>query len=418
MKKILFVINDMNIGGPQKSLLGLLDNIDYSMFDVSVLALKPDGILQKYYNKNVKMLQAHPLITAATLPISNTLKHLLVFLRYKKFKLFFGAIWTIIKYYVFKNNMNQGRQEFWLKYHNQLPTLDDEFDISFGVMAGLTTYFVVDCVKSSYKYHWIRSDYRVLKLNKTIENLYFQKVDGALAVSDQCAKIFIEEFSFMNHKVKVFYNLIPLNYYRRLAFDDTLMPVSNKQFNLLTVCRLDPLKGIEMAIDACDILVKRGVNIKWYILGGGKEKKAIEAIIQKKDLKDNFILLGFQLNTLAFIERCDIFVHPSRTEGKSNAVDEAKYMGKPIVVTNYETVSEQVTDGKTGIICGMNGNEIADSIEKLIADVELRKYLSQNCKNHLDNNYSITNYFYDLCDSDKENIYPDSNKIGIYEEDC
>ncbi|RCW77368.1 glycosyltransferase [Saliterribacillus persicus] len=392
MKKILFVLNNTNIGGPQKSLLAILDNIDYSKFDVSLLVLNSKGILQKYINPKTKVLTTDPLITAATIPVNQTVKYLGILLKNGNVRMCLSAIFSIIKHLTLRTNMNQERQKFWMKYHSQLPVLTDKYDMAFGVSAGLTTYFVVDCVSANRKFHWVRSDYRILGLSKEIEEKYFRQVDGSLAVSQQCADIFINEFPFMRGKLNVLYNYIPLTYYDNIGYDASLMPNDQAYKTILTVCRLDPLKGIDMAIDACEKLISKGKRIKWYILGGGQEKTNIESMIKNRGLEDSFILLGFQSNTLAYIQQCDIFVHPSRTEGKSNAVDEAKYVGKPIIVTNYDTVKEQIENEVTGLVCSMSGQDIAEAIEKLLDDDTLCAKLSDNCKDHMDNAYNLNDY--------------------------
>ena len=379
--KLLFVISNINIGGPQKSLLALLDKIDYSKFDIYVYVINPGGLLKKYYNRNVKFLEVDDLVTAATIPSDSTIRHLKTFIKRRKYKMFFGALRALLNHLIFRKNMNQERQRFWVKYKDALPRLDGDYDLAFGIL-GLSTYFVVDIVEAGKKFHWIRSDTRILNRNTKIDANYYKKLDGSLSVSLKCAEIFIEMYPFMKDKVEVFYNHIPISFYNSLDYDENIMQTDDNEIKLITVTRLDPLKGIEMAIDACDILIKKGYKIKWFILGDGKFRSEIEKMIEAKGIRNSFILLGFQLNTLSFINDADIFVHPSRTEGKSNAVDEAKYVGKPIVVTNYDTVGEQIEDGITGLICGMSGEEIANEIEKIIDNNDLRKKLVENCKCH------------------------------------
>ena len=84
-KKLLFVIDNLNIGGPQKSLLALLDKIDYSLFDVSVVSLHGEGTLSKYYNEKVKFVKPDDLLIAMMLPKNRVVWSLGVFL--KRFKI-------------------------------------------------------------------------------------------------------------------------------------------------------------------------------------------------------------------------------------------------------------------------------------------------------------------------------------------
>ncbi|MGP9043565.1 glycosyltransferase [Cytobacillus kochii] len=390
--KLLFVISNINIGGPQKSLLALLDKIDYNLFDVYVYVMKPGGVLKDYYNSNVNFLWTDDLITATTIPSENTIRHLKTFLKKGKIKMFFGALGALFNHIFFQKNMNQERQKFWKKNKDALPRLDGKYDLTFGIL-GLSTYFMIDLVESGKKFHWIRSDTRILNRDIEIDASYYKKLDGSLSVSMECAEIFVEMYPFMKDKVDVFYNHIPISFYNSLEYDGNIIRTYDKKIKLITVTRLDPLKGIEMAIEACSILIEKGLKIKWFILGDGKFRNEIERMIDEKGIKDSFILLGFQLNTLSFINDADIFVHPSRTEGKSNAVDEAKFVGKPIVVTNYDTVCEQIEDGVTGLICGMSGKEIANSIETILKDNNLKKNLVKNCIESQDGTLDITKFF-------------------------
>jgi glycosyltransferase involved in cell wall biosynthesis len=396
--KLLFLISNLNIGGPQKSLLALLDKIDFKLFDVYVYGIKPGGYIKDYYNSNVNFLEVDDLIIASTIPSENTIKHLSTFIKKGRFNMFFGALKAIFNNVILRKNMNQQRQKFWEKYNNTLPRIDGHYDLAFGIL-GLSTYLVVDLVQSGKKFHWIRSDTRILKRDINIDASYYKKLDGCLSVSSECAEIFIKMYPFMEDKIKVFYNHIPVSFYKSLDYNNSLMKTNDKETKLITVTRLDPLKGIEMAIEACSILINRGYKIKWFVLGDGNFRKEIEKMIEDKGLKSSFILLGFQLNTLSFINDADIFVHPSRTEGKSNAVDEAKYAGKPIVVTNYDTVKEQIEDKVTGLICGMSGQEIAASVEKILVNEDIAIKLATNCKNQEDGSEEITSFFTDLVKS-------------------
>ncbi|MEK0089852.1 glycosyltransferase [Tetragenococcus halophilus] len=394
-KKLLFVISNLNIGGPQKSLLALLDNIDYDIFDVDVCVLRPDGELASFFNKNVNFIDVSELLTAATLPSENIVYWLKVLLKQGQYRMFSDAIISIARHIFLKRNMNQERQKFWRKHANQLPKFSKEYDLSFGIL-GLSTYVIVDLVSSMKKFHWVRSDVRILNRNTEIDGEYYNFLTGALAVSKKCGEIFENMYPHMRNKTKVFYNYIPEKFYNNISFDSSLIEKNNDETTILTVTRLDPLKGIELAIEACRILVDDGINIKWYVLGNGKYRKKVEELIKEKGLQNKFILLGFQLNTLEFIKNVDIFVHPSRTEGKSNAVDEAKFVGKPIVVTNYDTVSEQIEDKTTGLIADMTGKSIALALERLIDDKELQLFLAKNCLNSKDASEQVTEDFLKL----------------------
>ena len=394
-KNILFVISNLNIGGPQKSLLALTDILDYNKFNVDILSIKPNGTLKDYFNKNINFLEPQMLLESITIPTDSIGKTIIYLIKKAKLLIFTDIVFSIIKHIFIKKNMNQERQKIWKKYKNNLPKLSKKYDAAFGIL-GMSTYVVSDIVSADNKYHWIRSDARILNRNQDIDEEYFKKMTGFLAVSYETAKIFEELYPFSKHNMNVMYNYIPINYYNKMSYDDELLKSSNEYTKLLTISRLDPLKGLDFAIEACKILIDKGYKIKWYILGDGKYRYEIENLIDKNNLTDFFILLGFQKNTLAFINDADIVVHPSRTEGKSNAVDEAKYVGKPIVATRYDTVAEQIKENQTGLISELNGVSLADKIELLLNDSILQNKLIENCLNEQQHEEDPNEFFLNL----------------------
>ena len=133
-----------------------------------------------------------------------------------------------------------------------------------------------------------------------------------------------------------------------------------------------------MAVEACNILKKNNFSIKWYIVGDGTERKKLEEKIDKYGLKDTFYILGFKENPYAYLAQGDIYVQPSRFEGKSIAIDEAKIMNMPIVLTNFNTAKYQIDNNKTGVIVDMNAQSLAYGIEKLITNTKLKENLINN----------------------------------------
>ena len=109
--------------------------------------------------------------------------------------------------------------------------------------------------------------------------------------------------------------------------------------------------------------------------GGETEKQ-----ISENNLQNIFILLGEKSEPYPYMGQCDIYVQPSLYEGKSIAIDEAKCLCRPIVVTNFSTVHDQITDGVNGLICRMDKTDMADKIELLIDSKEERKKLIENLK--------------------------------------
>ncbi|GAE31352.1 glycosyltransferase [Halalkalibacter hemicellulosilyticus] len=380
-KSLLFVINNFNIGGPQKSLLALLHELDFKKYDVDLLILQEGGKLVEFLPSEVSLVNPHKKHRYAILSKKHISRYILEMCRSLDIKFLYNTLKSII-FGVYKRNMTESKQKFWQRNKEVLPKLEKYYDIAFGVSSGHSLYFIIDCVNAKRKINWIRTDYRVLKRNKKIDSEYISKAEMSLSVSEQCKDIFIDEFKEINPKVEVIYNLLPVNLYNTLPADTTLMKKElQNQINLLTICRLDPHKGLDIAIKCCKILLEEGLNIKWFVLGEGSYKTKVEEMIEEFNLQGSFILLGSHLNTMKYINESDIFVHPSRFEGKSNVVDEAKYLCKPIVVTNYNTATEQINNMGNGIITEIDEGSLAKGILSIIQDKSLENKFIQNLKN-------------------------------------
>lgn len=397
-KRVLFVLSELDLGGPQKSLLALFERIDFDQLDVYVYLIQPGGSLVPYLDDRVHLLASNELISAVALPSRGTLNALTTLLKHRRFGIFFAGVRAILKYLMFRTNMNQERQAIWRDHHDELPKIDGEYDLVFGIQ-GLASYCAVDCVSAAKRFHWIRSDARVLRRDELIDGEYYRLMDGALSVSQTSAEIFEQLYPFMRGRVTVFHNHIPVQLYDELPADLSMMKCPKGCVRILTVCRLDPLKGLDLAVAACRLLVRAGLSVRWFVLGDGVMREQIERMIQDANLDGIFVLLGFELNTMAFIEQCDVFVHPSRTEGKANVVDEAKFAGKPVVATDYDTVGDQIEDGVTGIICAMDAEAIAESISRLVNSPELAERIAHNSMGHEDGIADVTGFLVDLCEA-------------------
>jgi len=371
-KKILFVINNFDIGGPQKSLLSLLYRMDLNLYEVSLLILNGRGSLNEYLPEQVKIIEPNPLISYSLLPPKGFFKNTIKKMFSLDYSFALHAIPSVIKGLINKD-MTKEKQRFWIKMKHSLPRLDMEFDVAIGVSGGHSMMYITDCVDSKKKIGWIRSDYRVLNRDHNIDKAYFKEMSEIISVSKICRDIFINIFPEALTKVKVMYNVLPFNMYKNIPADTSLIKNEPGVVKLLTICRLDPNKGLDLAIGALEILLGKNRNVKWYVLGDGSYKKELERIIQEKGLENHLLLLGFQINTAEFIKRADIIVHPSRFEGKSNVIDEAKFLLKPIVATNYETVNEQIENGETGLISEMNSESLAICVEKMINGKKLKE---------------------------------------------
>ena len=159
---------------------------------------------------------------------------------------------------------------------------------------------------------------------------------------------------------------------------------------LLSIGRLTKLKGFNLAIEAAKLLKEKGIKFKWFILGDGELQSELEKQIEKLNVSDCVELLGVRNNPYPYIKNATIIVQTSMYEGKSMVLDEAKILNKPIVVTRYDTVSDQISDDE-GLIVDMNGDAIATGIEQMIQRRE--HYIQFLSKNEYGNQKLINEYY-------------------------
>ena len=131
-------------------------------------------------------------------------------------------------------------------------------------------------------------------------------------------------------------------------------------------------------------LLKNFPDLKWYIIGYGnptEEKKILDGI-DKAGVKDSVVLLGKQTNPYPFIKECDVYVQPSRYEGKSITVREAQILCKPVIVTAYPTAPSQIQDGVDGVIVPLDielcVNAMTSFLKNKENQAEIVNYLSMH----------------------------------------
>lgn len=373
-KTILIAASNFNVGGVQKSLLSLLQSINYTKYDVDLLLLKYEGVLLDYIPKQVNVITPPDYYKWIFIPkneIYNALQKSLGF-NLNVFRLMYCIF---IGFY--KRNMGQARQLLWKLCKHTLPNIAKEYDVAIDYTGGFKG-ILSDKINAKKKVTWIHSDYRVFKKDKMLDNEYFSKFDHIVSVSQTCHDIFNIEFPQYTDKHYVVPNIIIKSYIQQLSEEKFDLDVGFKGLKIIDVTRLDPNKGLDIAVQTCKKLIESGYNIKWYILGDGPEEKKIKELIRLNNLDDRFILLGLKDNPYPYIKSADIFVHCSLFEGRSVAIDEAMLLAKPIIVTDYPTAKDQITNGETGLICKATINDIYDTIKLLIENKQLRNEMIKN----------------------------------------
>jgi glycosyltransferase involved in cell wall biosynthesis len=371
-KKLLFVINNLNAGGAEKALVSLLQTLDYSRFDVDLYLFRAEGIFMADIPAEVRVLETPKLYPLFDMPIAKALQ-------YSLSRLNFRLAWLRLRFgLVHKSGKRRSLvdQYSWPFLSGALPKLAGHYDAAISGLEKRPNYFIIEKVSAKVKIGMIQNDYDSLGMDPDFDRPYFEKFDRIFTVSEQCEAILKMRFPSIREKFGVMYNIVSPAAVRRLS----LQPAGfeKKGIMLVSIGRLNVQKGFDLAIEACRLLLDQGFDLYWHILGEGEERPALEEKIAALGLQGRFILEGVRKNPFPYVKMADIYVQPSRFEGKSVAIDEVKILGKPIVVTDFPSVLDQIENGKNGIITAFAPQALADGIARVLRNPDLAEHLAKN----------------------------------------
>lgn len=377
MKKVLIVSHAMELGGAERALLGILEKIDTDIYDVDLFLLRHEGELLNLIPEGINLLPVIPEYTVLARPMIEVLRegHILLTAArlYGKFKTY-----LFNRKDMANNNEDYVALEYSHKYTKKfMPEIQPDVEYDLAISFLTPHYFVTEKVSAKCKLAWIHTDYSNAKIDVNSELKMWDAYTHIVSISEDVTNSFLSVFPSLKSKIILIENILPEILIRKQAE----MPVSEKfdfnKINLLSIGRFSYPKNFDNIPDICKQIVERNKNIQWYIMGYGNEEALIRQKIIEAGMQDNVIILGKKENPYPYIKMCDIYVQPSRYEGKCIAVREAQMLGKPVVITDYETSSSQLEDGTDGIVVPMDNNNCAAGLIKVIKNKELQEKLKE-----------------------------------------
>lgn len=377
MRDVLISSYDMEVGGVERSLASMLDNFDYESNDVDLMLFRHQGEFMNLISNRVRLLDEIEAYSTFRKPIRNIASEKQYGLALSRLlSKFHTAMATRILKLAEPGYYQM--QLMWRYALPFLPRIDKRYDVAISYL--WPHDFVAERVKASKKIAWIHTDYSKIETNEKLDFRIWNKFDDIIAVSEDCRSSFLQKYGALENKVKVIENITSPEFIRKMSAESVENPMKvDKRLKLLTVARFSHAKGIDNAVRALKLLRDKGFkHIAWYVVGYGGDEASIRQLITDHNLENDFILLGKKINPYPYMKACDIYVQPSRYEGKAVTVTEAKILGKPVLITNYPTASSQINHGTDGIICDLSVEGIATGIEELYSNKNLRLELSTN----------------------------------------
>ncbi len=213
------------------------------------------------------------------------------------------------------------------------------------------------------------------------DDYYVQKLDKIITVSEATKNIMLKQnyADKIKGKVNVIYNVLDKDLILKKAQEDYELEPQHG-LNLITISRLSLDKGFQRKIYIADELIKRNINFKWYIVGSSYYKE-LEQKIKSMFTKysDKFVFLGIQQNPYKILKNCDYLVQLSDDETWGLTITEAKLLGVPCIISDFDVAYEQIEDMTNGIILS---RQDTDSYKYRIDDIlNCKQYFKKNLQN-------------------------------------
>ena len=389
MKKRIFIsMHYMEIGGAESSLIGLLEALDPEKVDIDLFVFAHHGVFMNAIPDYVNLLPEDKGYAMMEEAITTVLKKGHPRIAIARLL----AKWKTQRFY--KEHPSEKDHSAGFAYignevgkvlHNLYSLGEYDLAISYNYPHNI----VLDKVKAKKKIGWLHTDYRHISINEELELPIWSRYDYIVSISLGVTEGFLTVFPTLKDKMLECENMLPKAYIEKKAAQGSLV----KKDDVLTLCsvgRISKAKNYDnipyMAAVLKELFKSQSAKIKykdfkWVIVGPG-DHSSIDALSEKLGVSENVVFMGPSDNPYPYIKGCDIYVHPSRYEGKSIVVREAQMLCKPVIITNYPTAKSQINTGGDGVICEIDNNSVAEAIYDLATDADKQTSIINYLKTH------------------------------------
>ena len=375
----------LELGGAEIALIGLLSALDPDKVDVDLFIYDHRGPLMRYIPGHVHLLPEKPDYSVIERPIGEAV-------RKRQFGVVTGRLLAKLKHRNYRRKVSvTGDDSSAFHYVGECVTPflsrinpDKEYDLCISF---LTPHHIgLKKVRARNRLAWIHTDYSTIHINAEAELPVWNGYDHIASISPEVTKAFISVFPSLENKILPIENILPAEYIRSRAEEADVSEEMPAKLKFLSIGRFTYPKNFDNLPFIAKELANSDISdFQWYIIGYGGDEELIRQKIAEAGVEDKVIILGKKENPYPYIKTCDIYIQPSRYEGKSVTVREAQILGKPVIITDYPTAKSQLNDGVDGIIVPLDNKECAEGIMRFLREQNLFNTIIANL--HL-NNYS------------------------------
>lgn len=372
MKKIAIVTRKLCMGGIEKALISMLNNINYECYSIDLYILEPGGELETNIPEHINIIH---------LCENSTSRRLIDAI--KRFKFMDTILLIKLISTFFKNTSKYDKS---ISLLNTLKPINKKYDlaIAYHNPISICSMFVIEKLVAKNKVMWVHSD--IKEYIEIVDDFksYYDKFNKIFFVSKGCMNSFLDVYPQFQNKSEVFYNFISKkelqNFTQNIQRLDNSIFECEKTINILTVSRLAKEKGVDLIPSIATFLKSENFSFKWVIVGKGDLYHTLLNEVQENGLENEVTLYGQLDNPYYAMQECDIYVQPSRFEAYGLTIAEAKCFEKPIVATDIIGINEQIQSFINGVLCDFDAKDFGQKIIDLANNDKLRERIIENLK--------------------------------------
>lgn len=374
--KLLVCFIQVHIGGAMTSLVNFLNALDTDKYDVDVMFYENDwgrcGIKEEI--NILPQGKVHE-----TFGVKNVLTKLLSpsYITAKIQDLYYKKV---------RHNKRKAVQIMSKQGCRYSRGIDKVYDVAIAYEFTWCLNYVMSRVKAKKKILWHHVEYEKSGMDFKIDKKAMDRADALVFVSEDCKNSYAAKHPEHKDKCCFVPNLLSSDYVRARANEDAVLPFedSDRYIKFVTAARISfEHKGLDRAVYAFSKLKKDGLleNVKWIIIGKGRDLPELLEIIKKEGLQDHIYPIGLRENPIPYLKQCEVFFLPSRHEGKPMAVTESFIMGLVPVVTAYTSANEQIRNGVDGLVFENSDEGLYEGLRHLLEHPQIIDELKKNVAN-------------------------------------
>lgn len=351
MKRVLFVVPDLKVGGVQRALIGFLHAAPFDRIDVTLLTFREGGELYSELPDQVHVkveprMGRREKIRAA---VSKILR-----------RRGLDGLFALAKRAYHRSGAIMARADS-----------SGGYDVAVAYSDGLATWYVAKSVRAAHKIAFVHTDFSKAGYSARQEREIYGSFEQIVFASQAARRSFLSALPEWEGRTAILPNALDVRQVLELA-GEPIPCFGGGAVKLATVGRLSHEKGVGKIPLLLDMLKCAGQKVCWCVVGDGPERESILQQARRLGVEGELMLVGQLKNPYPYMRECDVYIQPSEYEGYCIALAEAKVLCRPMVACDFAGAREQIQNGVTGFVTGAGVEELFPPILALVSQPQKR----------------------------------------------